>query len=274
MRRFARIRACRTCQCVISTCIRLLPGLRIISIRRRLTVLSRNQAETFPCSVDPVLRHVRRPADWVRRSLSAVRPLDPLEWVSMGVCLPQRGGSLRARSRLRRRIVCCAVRTSHSGEMAADWPLQGTIDSYLELCIFPLLGCQDPYAHIACGCLHRHTALQRLSAPDGRQDRPQCNDHGPAPVCADLLTIGDNTIVRTDTSILGYRAQSNFIHMGPVTIGSNSFVGEGSVLDIDTAMGNNTQLVMPRRCRVASVCRMASTTMARQQSRRPLTIAQ
>ena len=63
-----------------------------------------------------------------------------------------------------------------------------------------------------------------------------------APVCTDLVTIGDNTIVRNETSLLGYRAQSNFIHMGPVTIGSNAFVGEGSVLDIDTAMGNNTQL--------------------------------
>ena len=68
--------------------------------------------------------------------------------------------------------------------IAAKWlligRLQGTIDSYLELCIFPLLGCQDPYAHIACGCLHRHTALQRLSAPYGRQDRPQCDHHGPS----------------------------------------------------------------------------------------------
>ena len=63
-----------------------------------------------------------------------------------------------------------------------------------------------------------------------------------APVCTDLVTIGDNTIVRNETSLLGYRAQSNFIHMGPVTIGSNAFVGEGSVLDIDTAMGDNTQL--------------------------------
>jgi hypothetical protein len=33
-----------------------------------------------------------------------------------------------------------------------------------------------------------------------------------APVCTDLVTIGDNTIVRKDTSLLGYRAQSNFIH--------------------------------------------------------------
>ena len=63
-----------------------------------------------------------------------------------------------------------------------------------------------------------------------------------APVCTDLVTIGDNTIVRKDTILLGYRAQSNFIHIGPVAIGSNAFVGEGSVLDIDTAMGDNTQL--------------------------------
>jgi non-ribosomal peptide synthetase-like protein len=63
-----------------------------------------------------------------------------------------------------------------------------------------------------------------------------------APVCTDLVTIGDNTIVRNETSLLGYRAQSNFIHMGPVKIGSNSFVGDRSVLDIDTAMGDNTQL--------------------------------
>jgi non-ribosomal peptide synthetase-like protein len=62
------------------------------------------------------------------------------------------------------------------------------------------------------------------------------------PVCTDLVTIGDNTIIRNDTILLGYRAQSNFIHMGPVAIGSNAFVGAASVLDIDTAMGDNTQL--------------------------------
>jgi non-ribosomal peptide synthetase-like protein len=66
------------------------------------------------------------------------------------------------------------------------------------------------------------------------------NSH--APVCTDLVTIGDNTIVRKNTIMLGYRAQSNFIHIGPVAIGSNAYVGEASVLDIDTAMGDNTQL--------------------------------
>ncbi|HEX7032638.1 MAG TPA: Pls/PosA family non-ribosomal peptide synthetase [Nitrososphaera sp.] len=63
-----------------------------------------------------------------------------------------------------------------------------------------------------------------------------------APVCTDLVTIGDNTIVRRNTILLGYRAQSNFIHTGPVAIGSNAFVGEASVLDISTTMGDNTQL--------------------------------
>ena len=42
--------------------------------------------------------------------------------------------------------------------------------------------------------------------------------------------------------MLGYRAQSNFIHIGPVEIGSNAFVGEASVIDIDTVMGDDTQL--------------------------------
>ena len=62
------------------------------------------------------------------------------------------------------------------------------------------------------------------------------------PVCADLLSIGDNTILRKDTIVLGYRAQSNFIHIGPVEIGANAFVGEASVLDINTKMGDDTQL--------------------------------
>ncbi len=62
------------------------------------------------------------------------------------------------------------------------------------------------------------------------------------PVCADMISIGANTILRKDTIVLGYRAQSNFIHIGPVEIGANAFVGEASVIDIDAAMGDNTQL--------------------------------
>jgi non-ribosomal peptide synthetase-like protein len=81
--------------------------------------------------------------------------------------------------------------------------------------------------------------LRLMGAKIGRNVILSCRC---APVCTDLVTIGDNTIVRKDTILLGYRAQSNFIHIGPVAIGSNAFVGEASVLDIDTAMGDNTQL--------------------------------
>ena len=150
---------------------------------------------------------------------------------------------IRARI-LRGRFVRHTHRYLDRRQVAADRPVQGRHDPDLELCLFPLLGRQDHDAHLAGDGLHRHADLQRLSAPDGREDRPQgavmsCR-YGP--VCADLLSIGDNTILRKDTIVLGYRAQSNFIHIGPVEIGANAFVGEASVIDIDTTMGDDTQL--------------------------------
>jgi non-ribosomal peptide synthetase-like protein len=81
--------------------------------------------------------------------------------------------------------------------------------------------------------------LRLMGARIGRNTVLHCQ-HGP--ICADMVSIGDNTVLRKDSIALGYRAQSNFIHIGPVTIGRNAFVGEASVLDIDTAMGDDTQL--------------------------------
>ena len=62
------------------------------------------------------------------------------------------------------------------------------------------------------------------------------------PVCTDLISIGDNTILRKDVVATGYKAQANYIHTGAIRIGDNAFVGEASVLDIDTAMEDNAQL--------------------------------
>ncbi len=62
------------------------------------------------------------------------------------------------------------------------------------------------------------------------------------PVCTDLISIGDNTILGKDSIVLGYAAQSNYIYTGPVQIGSNAFVGEAGVLDINTTMEDDTQL--------------------------------
>ena len=173
MRRSAGIRACRTCRCAISTCIRRSPG-SAHHLDSSIDGSVATKPEPFHVPSNLVVRHVRRPADWVlSRPIccsDSGSSMAGIQWATASDSVVE----IYARSvALRRRIVCCADRGSRRGEMAADRPLQGAIDSDLELCIFPLLGRQDPDAHIACGCLHRHTALQRLSAPDGRQDRPQ-----------------------------------------------------------------------------------------------------
>ena len=62
------------------------------------------------------------------------------------------------------------------------------------------------------------------------------------PVCTDLLTIGDGTIIRKDASFSGYRAHAGVIRTGTITLGRNVLVGEGTVIDIGTSMGDDAQL--------------------------------
>ena len=62
------------------------------------------------------------------------------------------------------------------------------------------------------------------------------------PICSDLVSIGANTIVNKDSIVNGYKAQNNYIHIGPIHIGDNAFVGEAAVIDINTRMEDNTQL--------------------------------
>jgi non-ribosomal peptide synthetase-like protein len=62
------------------------------------------------------------------------------------------------------------------------------------------------------------------------------------PVCTDLLTIGAGTVIRKEVIFNGYRAQSGRIETGPVTLGRDVFVGERSVLDIHTSIGDGAQL--------------------------------
>ncbi|MFD7628809.1 Pls/PosA family non-ribosomal peptide synthetase [Streptomyces sp. NPDC059851] len=62
------------------------------------------------------------------------------------------------------------------------------------------------------------------------------------PVCTDLLTIGAGTVIRKEAIFLCYRAHAGRIQTGRVTLGRDVFVGEKTVLDIDTAMGDGSQL--------------------------------
>ena len=62
------------------------------------------------------------------------------------------------------------------------------------------------------------------------------------PVCTDLLTIGDNTVIRKDSFLNCYRAHDGVIQTGAVTLGADVFVGEKTVLDVGTSMGDGAQL--------------------------------
>ncbi|MFB9835268.1 Pls/PosA family non-ribosomal peptide synthetase [Actinoallomurus acaciae] len=63
-----------------------------------------------------------------------------------------------------------------------------------------------------------------------------------APVCTDLITVGDGTLIRANSAVTGYRVVGGVIQTGPITLGKNVFVGERTVLDINTAMGDGARL--------------------------------
>ena len=62
------------------------------------------------------------------------------------------------------------------------------------------------------------------------------------PVCTDLLSIGAGSVIRKDSYLNGYRARAGLIETGPVTVGAAAFVGEQTVLDIGTVLGDGAQL--------------------------------
>ncbi|GAA4232157.1 non-ribosomal peptide synthetase [Actinomadura meridiana] len=62
------------------------------------------------------------------------------------------------------------------------------------------------------------------------------------PVCTDLLTVGAGTVIRENCAMPGYRADDGVITTGSITLGDRVFVGEKTVLDIGTVMGDDTQL--------------------------------
>jgi non-ribosomal peptide synthetase-like protein len=62
------------------------------------------------------------------------------------------------------------------------------------------------------------------------------------PVCTDLLTIGAGTVIRKDSFFTCYRARAGLIETGTVTVGKDVFVGEATVIDIGTTLGDGAQL--------------------------------
>lgn len=62
------------------------------------------------------------------------------------------------------------------------------------------------------------------------------------PACPDLLTVGAGSVIRKDSFFLCYQAHAGRIQTGRVTLGRDVFIGEKTVLDIDTSMGDGAQL--------------------------------
>ena len=81
--------------------------------------------------------------------------------------------------------------------------------------------------------------LRLLGAKIGRNVVIEC--HIP-PLCSDMITIGDHTIVRNNTILVTYKAIANTLYTGAITLGNHVIVGEGSVIDINTTMEDNSQL--------------------------------
>lgn len=62
------------------------------------------------------------------------------------------------------------------------------------------------------------------------------------PVCTDLISIGSGAVIRRSAVFSGYRATGSVIQTGTVRIGDNAFVGEATVLEIDSEVGDGAQL--------------------------------
>ncbi|WP_309069920.1 Pls/PosA family non-ribosomal peptide synthetase [Arthrobacter sp.] len=62
------------------------------------------------------------------------------------------------------------------------------------------------------------------------------------PVCTDLFTVGDGTVIHKNSFFLCCRARSGVIETGPVTLGRNVLISEKTTLDIGSSMGDDAQL--------------------------------
>jgi non-ribosomal peptide synthetase-like protein len=111
--------------------------------------------------------------------------------------------------------------------------------AYLRFWVVKTLVVANPMARLCVGTPLYGLYLRALGAKVGR-GAVILTTH--VPVCTDLLSIGPGAVIRKDSYLPGYRAQSGVIATGAVTVGAGAFVGEQTVLDIDTVLGEAAQL--------------------------------
>jgi non-ribosomal peptide synthetase-like protein len=139
-------------------------------------------------------------------------------------------------------IILCAVPILAKWVLIGRWkPQQIRIWSlgYFRFWIVKTLTRSNPLAFLTVGSPLYVWYLRALGAKVGR-GTVIFSRH--VPVCTDLLTIGPDTVIRKESFFGCYRAHAGWIHTGRVTIGRNVFIGEKTVLDINTSMGDVSQL--------------------------------
>ena len=62
------------------------------------------------------------------------------------------------------------------------------------------------------------------------------------PACTDLFSAGDGVLIRKDAILSCYRAHDGRVEIGGVSLGGHVVVGESTVLDVRTAMGDGASL--------------------------------
>jgi non-ribosomal peptide synthetase-like protein len=139
-------------------------------------------------------------------------------------------------------LVVCAVPIAAKWLLIGRWrPQQIRLWSlaYVRFWVVKALIWSNPGVYLLVGSPLYGLYLRALGAKVG----PRVVIHSRRiPVCTDLLTIGAGTVIRRESSFLCYRVQAGRIETGPVTLGRDVYVGEWSVLDIGTSMGDGAQL--------------------------------
>ena len=137
-------------------------------------------------------------------------------------------------------LVCHA----HPGEMGADRSVEAAADPHLEPGLRPVLDRQDARPIQSPGVPDRRFAAVRgLSAVTGCQGRAWRG--GLFPACAGVHRLADDRRGHADPQgrvLPVLSGAGGWIQTGAVSIGRNVFIGEKSVLDIDTSMGDGSQL--------------------------------
>ena len=62
------------------------------------------------------------------------------------------------------------------------------------------------------------------------------------PIAADLFEVGEDAVIARRVVAPGYGAVGQRLHFGPIRLGKGAYVGEASVLDLDSGLGDFAQL--------------------------------